>query len=387
MKTTLSSGLQVLCNLPYRWDLREGWELRLLAHTGTALRTMTTALCCLLLAVPAVAGTPKDNGSYKVLPALVRGNLAIFPVVAGQSYDTSQLLTLDEGVRSGQVTVTEAGDTRGLVRPGQPIPRMRSGAEVNRLVLYNNSSRPLLLLAGEIVTGGKQDRVIGADRIVPPNAGPIDLGVFCVEPGRWVESSAKFGSMGAQMAQPSVRTPAMAEGDQTRVWDKVRTSNAKMAQRLSSSEAAAVAGTSSYAKVYESAPVQKRMAEYGGAEGEQAILRELRSKGAVGVVVAVSGRVQWADVFASTDLLSKYWPKLMRSYVAEAMTSTTTGASFDFHEAEAFMSTLSGGREVVETEPDVYRRTDITGDGYRVFKLTSLLSKAEFNVHITKIRE
>ena len=55
------------------------------------------------------------------------------------------------------------------------------------------------------------------------------------------------------------------------------------------------------------------------------ILRELRSKGAVGVVVAVNGRVLWADVFASTELLSKYWPKLMRSYVAEAMTSRKFG--------------------------------------------------------------
>jgi hypothetical protein len=387
MKTPLSSGIRVLCNLQYRWESQEGWDLRLMANAGTVLRTMITALCCSLLAVPAMAGPPKDNGSYKVLPALVRGNLAIFPVVASQSYDTSQLLTLDEGARSGQVTVTEAGDQRGLVRPGQPLPRMQSGAEVNRLVLYNNSSRPLLLLAGEIVTGGKQDRVISADRIVPRNTGPIDLGVFCVEPGRWVESSAKFGSMGAQMAQPSVRTPAMAERDQNKVWENVRTSNAKMARSLSSSEAVAVAGTSSYAKVYESAPVQKRMVGYGGAEGEQAILRELRSQGAVGVVVAVSGHVQWADVFASTDLLAKYWPKLMRSYVAEAMTSTITGTSLDFHEAEAYMSTLSGGREVVETEPDVYRRTDITGDGYRVFKLMSLLPKAEFNVHITKIRE
>ena len=72
---------------------------------------------------------------------------------------------------------------------------------MNRLVLVNNSKRPLLLLAGEIVTGGKQDRVIGADRIVPGKGGPIDLSVFCVEPERWVESSAKFGSMAAQMAR------------------------------------------------------------------------------------------------------------------------------------------------------------------------------------------
>jgi hypothetical protein len=352
-----------------------------------SLTTMTAGLVCLLLAIPAAAGTQKENGSYRILPAIVRGNLAIFPVVASHSQDTSQLLTLDEGIGSGQVTVSEAGDERGLVRPGQPLPPRRGSAEVNRLVLYNNSSRPLLLLAGEIVTGGKQDRVIGADRIVPPNTGPVDLGVFCVEPGRWVGSTEKFGSMAAQMAQPSVRTPAMAERNQAQVWDNVRASNAKASAAFSSAEAAAMQGTSSYAKVFASEPVKKMIAGYGGAESEQAILRELRRKGAQGVVVAVNGRVLWADAFASTELLSKYWPKLMRSYVAEAMTSANTGASPDIHEAERYMNNLSGGREVVETEPGVYRRADITGDGYRIFELISLLPKSEFEVHITKMEE
>lgn len=345
------------------------------------------ALCGLVLAIPAAAGGANDQGGFKVLPAIVSGNLAIFPVVGKASYDTSQLMTLDEGVRSGQVTVTEAGDERGLVRPGQAMPRRREGDEVNRLVLYNNSNHPLLLLAGEIVTGGKQDRVIGSDRIVPPNTGPIDLGVFCVEPGRWVASSANFGSMGTQMAQPSVRTPAMAERDQNQVWANVRASNAKIANSLTSSEAASVAGTSSYAKVFESAPVAKMVSAYGGADNEQAILRELRAKGAVGVVVAVNGRVLWSDVFASTELLSKYWPKLMRSYVAEAMTSQNNVAAADLHEAELYMNNLTGGREIVETEPEVFRRTDITGDGFRVFELMALLPKTGFNVHITKIRQ
>ncbi len=229
--------------------------------------------------------------------------------------------------------------------------------------------------------------MIGSDRIVPPNTGPIDLGVFCVEPGRWVGSSEKFGSMRAQMAQPSVRTPAMATRNQNQVWDKVRASNAKMAAALSSAEAAAMQSTSSYAKVFASGPVEKKIAGYGGAESEQAILRELRGKGAVGVVVAVNGHVLWADVFASTELLSRYWPKLMRSYVAEAMTSASTGTIPDLHAAELYMNNLSGGREVVETEPGVYRRTDITGAGYRVFELVSLLPKSEFEVHVTKIEE
>jgi hypothetical protein len=350
------------------------------------MQMAVAALICFSLASPAFAGGPDNQRAFKILPPIVHENLAIFPVVSNQSNDTSQLMTLDEGIRSGQVTVTEAGSEPGLVRPGQPIPQRREGAEVNRLVLYNNSSHALLLLAGEIVTGGKQDRVIGSDRIVPPNTGPIDLGVFCVEPGRWVASSEKFGSMGAQMAQPSVRTPAMAEHNQSQVWANVRASNAKMASNLNGADAAAVAGTSSYAKMFASPPVAKIVATYGGVDAEQAILRELRSKGAVGVVVAVNGQVLWADVFASTELLSKYWPKLMRSYVAEAMTSANSGASPDIHEAQLYMENLGGGREIVETEPGVYRRTDITGNGFRVFELMSLLPKTGFTVHITKMR-
>jgi hypothetical protein len=296
-------------------------------------------------------------------------------------------MTLDEGVRSGQVTVTEAGSEPGLIRPGQAMPQRREGAEVNRLMLYNNSSHALLLLAGEIVTGGKQDRVIGSDRIVPPNSGPIDLGVFCVEPGRWVASSNKFGSMGAQMAQPSVRTPAMAEHSQSEVWANVRASNAKVANNLNRADAASIEGTSSYAKVFASPQVAKIVDTYGGQDAEQTMLRELRSKGAVGVVVAVNGQVLWADVFASAELLSKYWPKLMRSYVAEAMTSANSSSYPEIRDAQLYMDNLGGGREIVETEPGVYRRTDITGNGYRVFELTSLLSKTGFVVHITKMRQ
>jgi hypothetical protein len=64
-----------------------------------------------------------------------------------------------------------------------------------------------LLLAGEIVTSGRQDRVIGDDRLVPARSDPIDLSVFCVEPGRWVAHSQQFGSMKSQMAQRKFRFP------------------------------------------------------------------------------------------------------------------------------------------------------------------------------------
>jgi len=343
--------------------------------------SMLTHFAFLLIgAAVATAGTPATK-DYHVLPPVTKGNLSIFPVVGGPEYATGQLITLDEGLRTGTVVVAEAGSLRGLMRPGTPMPRHVDG-EVNRLVLVNNSDHPLLLLAGEVVTGGKQDRVIAVDRIVPPKSGPIDLSVFCVEPGRWVASSEHFGSMKAQMAQPSVRMPAMAERDQGNVWNMVALAAGGMA-RAAPTAAAAIHGTSSYAKVMEDPEVEKKVGSV--ASDYDTLLRELRKVGAKGVVVAIDGRITWADVFASTDLLEKFWQKLIRSYAADSLIAAGAGGQADRQSAQLFLDQLQGNREVTETEPGLFRRTEISGAGYKVFTLTSLLSKPEYTVHLAKM--
>jgi hypothetical protein len=329
----------------------------------------------------ALAGAGTPTREYKVLPAITRGNLTLFPIVGGADANTAPLLTLDEGLRSGAVVVAEAGSLQGLVRPGTHYQRS-AGGEVNRLVLVNNSDRPLLLLAGEVVTGGKQDRVIGVDRIVPPKSEPIDLSVFCVEPGRWVASSEHFGSMSSAMAQPSVRMPAMAARDQMQVWNHVASANAGIAA-ASPQAAPAISGTTSYAKVMQNPDVEKKVASV--AANYDGLLHELRKVGAKGVVVAVNGHITWADVFASTDLLEKYWQKLIRSYAAESLSNASMGGQVDQKSAQTFLDQLQGTREVSETDPGVFRRTEITGDGYKVFTLNSLLPKEEYTVHLAKM--
>ena len=170
-------------------------------------------------------------GDYKLLAPISHGNLTIFPVVSTTSHDTAQFLTLDEGIRSGEVQVVERGNLGSMIRhlpPGRPY----DSAQVNQLVLVNNSKRPLILLAGEVVTGGKQDRVVGKDRIVPAESDPVDLSVFCVEHGRWVGSSGKFDTHASVMAQPSVRKRAMADADQSKVWEAVSSAKANMSARV-----------------------------------------------------------------------------------------------------------------------------------------------------------
>jgi len=344
------------------------------------------------------AGENSYSG-YKVLSPIRHGNLTVFPVVANTSHYTQLFLTLDEGLRSGEVIVTESGAIRPMVRRrSDRMAPIHEGAQVNQLMLINNSSRPLLLLAGEIVSGGKQDRVIGKDRIVPAESDPIDLSVFCVEPGRWVGTSSKFystGGMASAMAAPGVRSKAMADKDQQKVWSEVRNSQATIMARVpmasptgaGQGEAAQLESTTSYAKLMDNKVVQKQVDSVAAPmESEyKSVIRQLRDRNAVGVVVAVNGEIIWADIFASTDLLQKYWPKLVRSYAAESIVSHASGKKADEAAAQGFLAKMDGQHENVDSEPGLYRHTEITGDGFRVFELTSLLPKTGFEVHVAKM--
>jgi len=354
-------------------------------------------LVALAVIIPCIArgGDVASAGGFQVLAPIHHGNLTIFPVVSGSLHDTREFLTLDEGLHSGEVVVTEAGNVNPLVRPrrahGQwQEQRHSDGAEVNRLVLVNNSKKPLLLLAGEIVTGGKQDRIIGKDRLVPAESEPIDLGVFCVEPGRWVATSGHFNAPSA-MVQPSVRSKAMSNKDQQRVWSEVRSSKQAMAMALPAPARESVEVTSSYAGAIGNDEVKHRLDSVAAPMQQeyQSVIRQLRDRNAVGVVVAVNGEVIWADVFASSNLLEKYWPKLVRSYAAEAMSqpSGTHEKSAEVKSAQQFLARIEGRREVVENEPGLYRHTEISGEGFKVFELTSLLPSTGFDLHLAKMSE
>jgi hypothetical protein len=360
---------------------------------GIALLVLAAVVVpCMLQASEVAAGS-----NYTLLNPIRSGNLTVFPVVANKSFDTGEFITLDEGLHSGDVVVSEAGQARGLIRrhPGRPdvIHPIRD-AEVNRLVLVNNSKRPLLLLAGEIVTGGKQDRVIAKDRIVPAESDPIDLGVFCVEPGRWVAANGKYefsggGAGGVVFASPAVRGSAMAAKNQQQVWDNVGRSKQAMATMVPAPAAAEVNATTSYARVMDNKEVQRQVDSVAEPvqRNYESVIRQLREKNAVGVVVAVNGDIVWADIFASTQLLQKYWPKLVRSYATEAVITRAKGGEVGVKQAQRFLDDLQGRHETADTEPGVYRQTEITGDGFKVFELISLLPKTGFPVHVAKMAD
>ncbi len=333
------------------------------------------------------APSSHPEGEWRLLDPVTYENISVFPVVSPYNQDTSFFLTLEEGLATGEVLVREQG-SEGLARSrdGRPIYTPQpTGASVNQLVLINRSKRPLLLLAGELVSGGKQDRVIGKDRIVPVGAPPLPLDVFCVEHGRWTGSS-QFAAANT-IVHPSVRESAAVDQVQTKVWESVRNgTNAKAkpaappAKISSENLSAAIAGngrTEAYEKIYESRAVGVSIDDFVN-EVQRRFTQAtsgLKNERVVGVVVAYGGDVAWSDIFASSDLFDHYWRKLLRSYVVEALTRPSYRQAASRENANEFLRRLNG-RETQETEPGVYRWREIKEGQLAQIELDALQPKS-----------
>src|SRR5580692_2913169 len=167
--------------------------------------------------------SPQAPAGWRIGQPVTYETLTVFPVLSSQDADTEAFQTLDAALASGEAVVTEQGDAIRRSRNGdaQPLPYVSSGAQVNQLVLINRGKRPLLLLAGEVVSGGKQDRIIAKDRIIPIGAKPLPLDVFCVEHSRWTSGGDTFAAA-KTMVHPAVREQAAVDQDQNKVWAAVR---------------------------------------------------------------------------------------------------------------------------------------------------------------------
>src|ERR1035438_4061937 len=190
----------------------------------------------------------------------------------------------------------------------------------------------------------------------------------------------------------SVRAKAMGDKNQGEVWDEVRKQREAVTVEMAAAAPSVptdVAHTSSYATLRDKGEVRKQVDAVAKPieQNYQSLIRQLRDRNAVGVVVAVNGRIIWADVFASTDLLQKYWPKLVRSYASEAVVTRAKEIEGTASRAQAFLADMEGRREMIESEPGIHRHTEISGDGFKAFSLTSLLPKTGFEVHVAKMAE
>ncbi len=188
----------------------------------------------------------------------------------------------------------------------------------------------------------------------------------------------------------------MADQDQQQVWDSVHGAISQMEAAAppsgsgvgSGAGSGYHSGTTSYAKVMQSEAVSEKVDEAAAPvmQAREQVLAKLRDEHAIGVVVAVRGEIIWADLFANTDLLSRYWTKLVRSYAAESLTEGQDHAAPSVADAQHFLDAPASGSETSASDVGVYRYRELKSGGTETFVLESLLPGTGYDVHISKMK-
>ena len=225
-------------------------------------------------------------GAVRVGQAAAHGGLMVFWLNAKEQAPALDVATLDEARKSGALLITE-----------------RDQATVPELVVENRGKTHVLLLAGEILIGGKQNRVLREEILLPPLSGPRPIGVFCVEQGRWNEGRTEFASKGS-LAQPALRSKLLERPNQNGVWDSVARS-ARAAEVPASP-------TGSYQAIYDDGKIQAHLSE---------VERGLTSRAPIpahGAAVFAGISLLGLDLFHAPSLFGREWPKLLRAHAVEA---------------------------------------------------------------------
>ncbi len=247
-------------------------------------------------------------------PTLEFENLRLVPVVGQSSFLQEQenlgsLIGLEQALAISRFRITEK----------KPYGRFQDTEAVNQLSVQNKTDHAVYLLAGEVIRGGKQDRILAEDRVIAPRS-ITDLAVFCVEEDRWEYRQAEgvdtspnrqepvFAFRGYyQMASRDLRWAATRQRDQQEVWKQVAEIR---------NEGGAVSDSKGYAALEEAAGFSDKKRQY------ETYFRDklLDQKGVIGFVGVSGNRILGMDLMGNPELFRQQYPALLAGYITDAIT-------------------------------------------------------------------
>jgi O-acetyl-ADP-ribose deacetylase (regulator of RNase III) len=237
--------------------------------------------------------------------------LTLIPVYASRPAPAVAYETFATALTGKRAVVTEVG-----------------GGSVPELSVKQSGTLPVLLLDGDQLIGGRQNRVLNTTLLVPVGIDFV-VPVSCVEQGRWHQTRADFGS--GEIVPPSLRyrkhstvsdsyrRGMRARADQGEVWRSVSDTLHR---------------TSSYSPTSDLDEAYQSM----GLRIEEARMRlGAVPTGAVGVVAVIEGQARAADLFDKPETLAEFWPRLVRSYALEAVNGGPTDEAIAAAAAQALL--------------------------------------------------
>lgn len=295
------------------------------------------AACCFGIAFGGEKSPAKVElkvGEYKITGPFTHENLTIFLVHGKDKLKGKTFITLEDALEKKVVVVSETG-------------------EVQKLIIENKSKdKYIYVQSGDIIKGGKQDRVIRFDLAIPPKSGKIPLGAYCVEQGRWSgrgkESARVFGLSTMSLPSKALKMGVKKEGNQPFVWSNVSKEQAKLSANLDTT-VNAPASRSSLQLSLENPKLEMKTKEYMDElskiiEGKDDV---------IGFVFAVNGEVNSADIYSSRTLFRKLWPKLLKSSAFEAIAEYKKDKKFGSVKEEGVRECLVDAEKAKASDTDI----------------------------------
>lgn len=228
-------------------------------------------------------------------------HLGLFPIRANETFlrtfdNVGDFANLEEAITEEKIVVSEVDE----------------GGSVNTLFAENISSDTIFILAGEVVKGGKQDRIIAQDFLIAPGE-KVNLSAFCVEQGRWHSSEdgvAEFNDY-FHISGNSIRKVAVKEKSQSGVWNKV-------AELTGKNDATSSSGT--YTALGNSEEYQESLSGY--LEKFTDVFADDPS--IIGVVAVTGNKIIGCDLFATHAIFAESFNNLLHAYTTDAITDGAT---------------------------------------------------------------
>lgn len=250
--------------------------------------------------------------AYRISAPYTHQNLTIFLIHGEDASSNKNLITLQEAMEMKVFKVYETED-------------------VDELIVENISPKyDVFIQSGDIVKGGKQDRVLAISIIIPRNSGKVSIEAFCVESDRWEgrgnESKKEFSSSEERVVSKELKIAAngtgsgsgngdgAGRGSQTKVWNEVANAQRNISANVTV-DVTANSSASSLQLSLENKKLVKAREEFAKKFSDL-------TKGktdVIGYAFAINGKINSADIYVSNHLFGKLWPKMLKAAVTEAI--------------------------------------------------------------------
>ncbi|WP_353776959.1 DUF6569 family protein [Winogradskyella sp. 3972H.M.0a.05] len=231
-------------------------------------------------------------------------NLSIFILSGKEEIDGKPYKTLSEAMEAKEVTVKETGS-------------------VNQLSIDNDSQFYVFIHSGDIVKGGKQDRTIAFDIIIPPKTKNIPLESFCVEQGRWRQRSnenvSTFSANTKMLSSKDLKLAAKHANNQGVVWQKVSEQSTSLNKNLSDKSGYAVDVTDNESDSSLQLALESKELKKSRDSIFEKLKPLIKTPDAIGFAYTINGEIYGIEVYNNKSLFTDLWDKLLESVIVEAI--------------------------------------------------------------------